>query len=713
MNRDTRRTRVLLALLLLTSISLITIDYRGGDGSPLDGVRSAAAAVFGPVEQVAAAIASPVSDAVDSVGDLGDGAGRGRPAEAAEPGAAQQAAHRRAGPQPGRRSSTTCSSWPAPGATAIVPARVIAIGAAQTFSWTVTLDAGSRDGLRPDMTVLNGDGLVGRVKTVGPVDRHRAARGRPGVVGRRAARGVDGGRLHDRPGRPGPRRPRPAAARRPVQRERAATGWSPSARRATRPTCPGCRSAAWSSVSGTPGLADPAPRWSRRTSTSPRWTWSASSSSRRARTRATPSCRRGRPPRRRRRRRHGDRRPRADGADRAPCPGAARRRCWSSSPSRCRSRPQSRLPLPGATPDLLLLVVVALALAYGPGFGLVCGFGAGLAADLVPPADHEVGPVGAGPDAGRLPRRRWPADETRRSAFVPLVVVARRRQRRRSCCTPALGALMDDPNITWGAVRRAAARPPLLYDVVLSAFVVPASSRGRRVEPDRGLRVTPAGAVAMSERSRLRLVVLQVLVLSLLVTLLGRLWYLQVAGVGELQARRPPRTAPAQIVTPAARGHDPRRPRPAAGPQPHRAGRLDQPDRDAAAARRRPRAGRQGRQGHRRAVRRTCGTRPGSAARDGAPPAPRCFNGSPYQPIPVTDEASTAMALQIMERREDFPGVTAELSVGARVPAAARRQRGARARLPRPGHRRGAQGRAQARATRAARATRPSCSAPT
>jgi rod shape-determining protein MreC len=50
----------------------------------------------------------------------------------------------------------------------IVPARVIAIGAAQTFSWTVTLDAGSKDGIRPDMTVLDGDGLVGRVKTVGP-----------------------------------------------------------------------------------------------------------------------------------------------------------------------------------------------------------------------------------------------------------------------------------------------------------------------------------------------------------------------------------------------------------------------------------------------------------------------------------------------------------------------------------------------------------------
>ena len=52
----------------------------------------------------------------------------------------------------------------------------------------------------------------------------------------------------------------------------------------------------------------------------------------------------------------------------------------------------------------------------------------------------------------------------------------------------------------------------------------------------------------------------------------------------------------------------------------------------------------------------------------GAPPAPRCFNGSPYQPIPVTDEASTEMALQIMERREDFPGVSAELTAVREYP---------------------------------------------
>jgi len=43
-----------------------------------------------------------------------------------------------------------------------------------------------------------------------------------------------------------------------------------------------------------------------------------------------------------------------------------------------------------------------------------------------------------------------------------------------------------------------------------------------------------------------------------------------------------------------------------------------------------------------------------------------CWNGSAYEPIPVSqlkaDTASTRLALQILERKEDFPGVTAELA---------------------------------------------------
>jgi penicillin-binding protein 2 len=38
-----------------------------------------------------------------------------------------------------------------------------------------------------------------------------------------------------------------------------------------------------------------------------------------------------------------------------------------------------------------------------------------------------------------------------------------------------------------------------------------------------------------------------------------------------------------------------------------------------------------------------------------------CWQGSPYQPIPVDQQASDAVALQIMESQRDFPGVTAQV----------------------------------------------------
>jgi rod shape-determining protein MreC len=48
----------------------------------------------------------------------------------------------------------------------LVPAHVVGIGASQTFSRTVTIDAGSEAGVHPDQTVVNADGLVGRVLRV-------------------------------------------------------------------------------------------------------------------------------------------------------------------------------------------------------------------------------------------------------------------------------------------------------------------------------------------------------------------------------------------------------------------------------------------------------------------------------------------------------------------------------------------------------------------
>ncbi len=54
-----RPSRAVLVLLLLASFTLITLDARGGEDSPLDPVRSAAGDVLGPVENTTATAVRP------------------------------------------------------------------------------------------------------------------------------------------------------------------------------------------------------------------------------------------------------------------------------------------------------------------------------------------------------------------------------------------------------------------------------------------------------------------------------------------------------------------------------------------------------------------------------------------------------------------------------------------------------------------------------
>ena len=165
--RDTRESRLLLVLLIAIAFALITVDIRGGEDSPVDGARQAAAAVFGPVEDGVATVVDPVGDAVSAVRDSGDR--HDRLATLEKENAALKA---RLGSDDRNRSRLgqldKMLKSAGAGRYGIKGAEVIAIGAAQGFSWTVTIDIGADDGVKRDMTVLNGDGLVGRVTTVGP-----------------------------------------------------------------------------------------------------------------------------------------------------------------------------------------------------------------------------------------------------------------------------------------------------------------------------------------------------------------------------------------------------------------------------------------------------------------------------------------------------------------------------------------------------------------
>ncbi|MFL5999842.1 MAG: rod shape-determining protein MreC [Streptomyces sp.] len=165
--RDTRESRLLLVLLIAVAFALITVDIRGGEDSPVDGARQAAAAVFGPIEDSVSTAVDPVGNAVSAVRDSGER--HDRLAELMKENAALKA---RLGSDD-RNSSRLKQldkmlKTAGEGQYGIKGAEVIAIGAAQGFSWTITIDVGANDGIQRDMTVLNGDGLVGRVTTVGP-----------------------------------------------------------------------------------------------------------------------------------------------------------------------------------------------------------------------------------------------------------------------------------------------------------------------------------------------------------------------------------------------------------------------------------------------------------------------------------------------------------------------------------------------------------------
>lgn len=164
--RDSRRTRLILALLLLTAFTLITLDYRANGGGFFGSVRSTASSWFGPVERLAANIARPVRNAADAVGSIGS---NHKKLQEAQQTISRLQQELRARPFDQHRVDELNSllKVSSVGQYKLVPAQVIAVGAGSGFEWTATIDAGSMDGVETDMTVLNGDGLVGRVTIVG------------------------------------------------------------------------------------------------------------------------------------------------------------------------------------------------------------------------------------------------------------------------------------------------------------------------------------------------------------------------------------------------------------------------------------------------------------------------------------------------------------------------------------------------------------------
>ncbi len=160
--RDTGRSRTVLALLILASVTLVTLEGASGDGSPVAPLRTGAADVFGPAESVVSSAVRPITDLpghLSAVSELQERNDRLESDNARLQAQLETSdlVRNRADQLDGLFDVGSLHGFQ------IVPAQVIALGPAQSFGQTVSIDAGTQDGVAADMTVLNDDGLVGRV----------------------------------------------------------------------------------------------------------------------------------------------------------------------------------------------------------------------------------------------------------------------------------------------------------------------------------------------------------------------------------------------------------------------------------------------------------------------------------------------------------------------------------------------------------------------
>lgn len=160
-----RPSRALVVALVLACAALMVLDTTGGDDSPVAAARNVVGEAVGPLQAGAATVVRPIAglpDALRANGDLRD-----KVADLEAENATLRTQLDKSGYDAQRVAALEDLRDVAGDlGYALRVARVIAIGSAQDFTSTITIDAGSDAGLHPDMTVVAAEGLVGRVTSV-------------------------------------------------------------------------------------------------------------------------------------------------------------------------------------------------------------------------------------------------------------------------------------------------------------------------------------------------------------------------------------------------------------------------------------------------------------------------------------------------------------------------------------------------------------------
>ncbi|HEV8208273.1 MAG TPA: rod shape-determining protein MreC [Acidimicrobiia bacterium] len=156
------RRRTILALIVLTAVTLITLDVRGA--GPISAVRGGAHDVVNPIAGASDAVFSPVGDWIDGVTSataLKDENARLRRRLDSIRG--QQASARAATEENKELKKLLDLPFVVDADSITAP---VVDGAPSNFEFTVQIGKGESDGIGVDMPVVTGAGLVGRVLEV-------------------------------------------------------------------------------------------------------------------------------------------------------------------------------------------------------------------------------------------------------------------------------------------------------------------------------------------------------------------------------------------------------------------------------------------------------------------------------------------------------------------------------------------------------------------
>ncbi len=159
------RGRLLIIVLIVTSLFLITLDLRGVQ--VIDGLRTGTQTALTPVQKAGSWAISPLRNFLSDVTSLGRTRNKIEKLQA-ENDKLRLSLQNRKNADALLKQLKGVLDLAGTAGYKVVGAKVISQGSTTSFTQSITIDVGSNSGVRSNMTVLSGYGLVGVVKYVYP-----------------------------------------------------------------------------------------------------------------------------------------------------------------------------------------------------------------------------------------------------------------------------------------------------------------------------------------------------------------------------------------------------------------------------------------------------------------------------------------------------------------------------------------------------------------